>query len=63
MRAGWNVPKPDVIPRPTSWPPAMALGIALLGWGFITSPIVLCVGLLVFVTSLVGWIGEIRHER
>ena len=63
MREGWNAPKPDVIPRPTSWPAAFALGIALVAWGLIASPVLLGVGGLVFVVSLAGWIGEIRHER
>ena len=62
-REGWNVPKPDVIPRPTAWPPAMALGITLLAWGLVTSPVVLGVGVALFAVSLVGWIAEIRHER
>jgi hypothetical protein len=61
-RAGWNRPKPEVIPRSTAWPPGLALGITLLAWGLITSPVVLGVGLLLFVVSLAGWIGEIRHE-
>jgi hypothetical protein len=61
-RVGWNVPKPDRIPRPTAWPPAMALGITCFAWGFVTSPVVLGIGLAVFALSLAGWIGEIRHE-
>jgi hypothetical protein len=63
MREGWNTPQPEHVPRPTSWPAGMALGITLLGWGIIASPILLGMGLLVFVASLVGWIGEIRHDR
>lgn len=62
-RAGWNKPKPDVIPRPTAWPAAMALGITLLAWGLITSPVILGVGVALFAASLAGWIGEIRHEH
>jgi hypothetical protein len=62
MHEGWNHPKPDSVPRPTTWPAALALGIALLGWGLLTSPVILAVGLAVFVVSLRGWIGEIRHE-
>jgi hypothetical protein len=61
-REGWNIPKPDHIPRPTAWPAAMALGVTFFAWGFVTSPIVLGVGLAVFALSLAGWIGEIRHE-
>lgn len=62
MQEGWNRPKPDLVPRPTTWPAALALGIALVGWGLITSPVILAVGLVVFIVSLRGWIGEIRHE-
>jgi hypothetical protein len=63
MREGWNVPKPELIPRPTPWPPGLALGIGLFAWGIIASEVILAIGLLVFVVSLWGWIGEIRHER
>jgi hypothetical protein len=62
-RAGWNKPKPDLIPRATAWPAALALGVTLFAWGLITSPVVLGVGLTLFVVSLAGWIGEIRHEH
>jgi hypothetical protein len=62
-RPGWNKPKPDLIPRPTAWPAALALGVTLLAWGLITSPVVLGVGVALFAVSLAGWIGEIRHEH
>jgi hypothetical protein len=62
-RAGWSKPKPDVIPRPTAWPPAMALGIMFFAWGLITSAVVVGFGVVLFVVSLGGWIGEIRHEQ
>jgi hypothetical protein len=41
----------------------MALGITFFAWGLVTSPVVLGMGLVLFVISLAGWIGEIRHER
>jgi hypothetical protein len=63
MREGWNKPKPDVIPRATAWPPATALGITFFAWGFVTSLIVLGIGLALFTVSLAGWIGEMRHGR
>jgi hypothetical protein len=63
MKPGYSAPKPDVVPRPTSWPAATALGVALVAWGLITSPVVFGVGAVVLVASIVGWIGEIRHER
>ena len=62
-RSRWNTPLPAAIPRPTAWPPAMALGIALFGWGFVTSPVLLTVGAALFAIALAGWIVEIRHER
>jgi hypothetical protein len=62
-RKGWNKPKPDRVPRSTAWPAAMALGVTLLAWGLITSPVVLGVGVALLAISLSGWIGEIRHER
>jgi hypothetical protein len=48
--------------RPTVFPASMAFGITLGLWGIATSPVVLFGGALVVVVSLIGWIGEIRHE-
>jgi len=62
-RAGWNRPRPDHIPRPTYWPAAMALGITLLLWGIVTSPVLIAAGGLAFAVSLGGWIGEMRHDH
>jgi hypothetical protein len=41
----------------------MALGITFFAWGLVTSPIVIGMGFVLFIVSLAGWIGEIRHER
>jgi hypothetical protein len=62
-RAGWSKPRPDLIPRSTAWPAAMALGVTFLAWGLITSLVVLGVGLLLLTIALFGWIAEIRHEQ
>lgn len=59
----WSVPLPAKLPRPTWWPAALPMGVTLLFWGIVTSPVVAGAGLLVFIVSLVGWIGEIIHER
>jgi|HubBroStandDraft_2_1064218.scaffolds.fasta_scaffold417395_2 hypothetical protein len=61
--AGYSVPLPEVIPRPTWWPAAAALGVMLFAWGLLTSLTILLIGTALFATSLAGWIGEIRHER
>jgi hypothetical protein len=55
--------KPDVIPRSTYFPAALAFGITLLLWGLVTSPVVLGVGLVAVIVSLIGWVGELRHDE
>ncbi len=62
-KAGWTRARPERIPRPTVWPPAMALAITFVAWGLVTSPVVLAIGGALFAVSLGGWIGDIRHER
>jgi hypothetical protein len=56
-------PGKHTIPRPTYFPAGMAFGITLSLWGLVTSPVVLVVGLVVVAVSLMGWIGELRHEE
>lgn len=58
----WNLPRPEAIPRPTYAPAAMAFGLTFLFWGFVTSPVVLFVGLAIVTLSLAGWVREMRHE-
>lgn len=53
---------PEELPRPTYAPAAMALGIAFLFWGMVTSVVVLGAGGLLVVAALAAWIGEMRHE-
>jgi hypothetical protein len=60
LRPGWNRPRPEAIPSPTVWPAALAAGTMLVAWGVIASPIILGVGLVLFVVALGGWIREIR---
>src|SRR5713226_5489279 len=47
------------MPQATAWPFVLALGIALLGVGFVTSPVLLIVGLVFFVLGLGGWIRQL----
>ncbi len=62
-RSNWNPARPEVVSEPTLWPPALALACALLLWGLASSWIITGVGGALFIFSLVGWIGDIRHER
>jgi hypothetical protein len=59
----WSAARPEVIPRPTAWPAGMAFGTTFLMWGLVTSIVLIVVGLVVVVVSLIGWIGEMRHEQ
>jgi hypothetical protein len=61
-RVGWTKPQPEVLPRPTYWPAALALGIIFILGGTVSSFIVSITGFILLVISLAGWIGEIRHE-
>jgi hypothetical protein len=62
-RAKWEPLPAEHLPRPTYFPAGLAMGIAFLFWGLITSWVVLVVGLALFIAALAGWITEIRYER
>ena len=54
---------PDVpLPHPTYFPAGLAMGVAFLFWGLITTWVVWLVGVVLFAAALAGWITEIRHE-
>ncbi|HEY5390832.1 MAG TPA: hypothetical protein VIJ57_01860 [Hanamia sp.] len=54
--------KPEVLPEPTYWPFFLAMGLAFLGWGLLTTWLISLVGFIVLVVSLTGWINILRHE-
>jgi hypothetical protein len=62
-RAKWEPLPEERLPRPTYFPAGLAMGIAFLFWGLITSWVTIVVGLALFIASLAGWITEIRYER
>ena len=59
----WEPLPAEHLPRPTYFPAGLAMGIAFLFWGLITSWVTFVVGLALFIASLAGWITEIRYER
>lgn len=61
--AGWNQPKPEIIPEPTIWPASLALAVTLSLWGLASSLLISAIGLCLFIIAMAGWIGDIRHER
>ncbi|WP_419802871.1 hypothetical protein [Mucilaginibacter sp.] len=60
--ADWEKAKPEVLPKPTYWPFFLAMGLAFIFWGLLTTWVVLIAGLLIFIISLTGWINLLRHE-
>jgi hypothetical protein len=59
----WTQPPPEPLPKPTAWPPTLALSITFILWGLISSLIITGVGMVVFAVAMTGWIGDIRHGR
>lgn len=51
------------MPQATAWPIVLALGVALLGVGFVTNPVFLIVGLALFVFGLSGWVRQLLPGR
>jgi hypothetical protein len=62
-RPEWEPLPTERLPPPTYFPAGLAMGIAFLFWGLITSWVTFVVGLALFIASLAGWITEIRYER
>jgi cytochrome c oxidase subunit 1 len=50
------------LPAPSIWPVVLALGITFFLFGVVTDLLFSVLGGLVIFGSLVGWIGELRHE-
>lgn len=61
--AGWTRLPVEHLPAPTFWPASLALAITFIFWGFISSWVVLGVGIGLFAVSLSGWITDLRDER
>lgn len=62
LSQGWSKPQGMHIPEPTYMPVVMAIGIICMLWGIVTTYLITLVGLVLFVISIWGWIGELRHE-
>jgi len=60
-RPEWTSPLPDRLPRPTYAPAALAFGIVLILWGFVTTWIISLVGMALFAVALAIWIREVQH--
>src|SRR5882724_5113655 len=58
---GWQMLPDTPLPHPTYFPAGLAMGVAFLFWGLITTWVVWLVGVVLFIAALAGWITEIRH--
>src|SRR3984885_15115712 len=59
-------PREIEVPAPTAWPFILALGVALLFAGLVTSTSVGCLGVLLSLAGSVGWFREVlprEHEE
>ncbi len=55
-------PDPEVIPEPTLWPIGLAFGVLFIFWGFIASPGLTIVGVIIAGVSVAGWISDLKPE-
>lgn len=62
LHPGWHMVD-EALPAPTYWPVVMAVGITLIAWGVVTTPLISGAGLVLFALALAGWIGDLRRER
>jgi cytochrome c oxidase assembly factor CtaG len=60
--AGWNLPKPAVIPPTTYWPFVLSLGATLMGLGILTSNVITVTGTVLFILAIIKLIGELSSE-
>ena len=59
-----RAPREIEVPAPTAWPFILALGVALLFAGLVTSTSVSCLGALLSLAGSVGWFCEVfPHEH
>jgi hypothetical protein len=58
----WEKAKPEILPEPTYWPFFLAMGLAFIFWGLLTTWLILLAGAFIFSIALTGWINQLRHE-
>ncbi len=54
------VTEEELMPRPSLWPLALAVSVAIMLGGFVINPIVLGIGVILVIASIIGWNLERR---
>jgi hypothetical protein len=62
QRTQWVKAKPEILPRPSYMPFLLALSLALLFWGLISTWIITVTGVIGVVISLHGWIKDMLND-
>ena len=60
-REDWVSPPEQAIPQPTYAPAAMALGVAFVFFGLVTSYLFCAAGAAIMALSLKNWIGAMAN--
>jgi hypothetical protein len=60
-KPGWFKLEAESLPKPTYWPAVMAVALMGIFWGIVTSPLVTAGGIILFIVSIAGWIGDLWH--
>lgn len=55
--------RPLSLPEPTYWPFFLAMGVAFIGWGLISTWIIAAGGLVICAIALGGWVSDLRKEN
>lgn len=58
---GYSRSLPAHLPEPTPIPALFAFGVALFGWGLISSRLLVLIGATVVLVTLLEWVREISH--
>jgi hypothetical protein len=62
-KPNWKPLPNERLPHPTYFPAGLAMAVAFIFWGFVTSWVIILVGAALFIAALAGWITDIRNER
>jgi len=62
-RDNWPLPPEQSIPQPTYAPAGLALGVAFVLFGIVTSDLFCFAGLLLIAIALKSWIGAMADGK